>query len=173
MRLPQYIEPRKLAQKGGAFNGKMLPEDMPRVMEAIDSCESVTAKLQFDIEEQRRRTMRGTIQGDLKLVCQRCLQPVDYKLDVDVNLALVWDEDQAKQLPGYIEPWIVGEEPEDLHAILEEEMLLSLPVVAFHEENCIDASLLSVGEEVKQPEQDENPFQVLAALKSKSDSNQD
>lgn len=75
MRLPQYIEPRKLAQKGGSFDGDMLPEDMPRVMEAIASCESVNAKLQFDIEDQRRRTMRGSIQGDLKLVCQRCLQP--------------------------------------------------------------------------------------------------
>ncbi|ABD80887.1 YceD family protein [Saccharophagus degradans] len=173
MRLPQYIEPRKLAQKGGSFDGDMLPEDMPRVMEAIASCESVNAKLQFDIEDQRRRTMRGSIQGDLKLVCQRCLQPVDYKLDVEVNLAMVWDEDQAKKLPGYIEPWIVGEDPEDLHAILEEEVLLALPVVAFHDEDCIDASLLSVGEEVKQPEKSENPFLVLAALKSKSDSNQD
>lgn len=168
MRLPKYIEPRKLAQKNGLFDGELLPEDIPRVMDALVSCEKVTAKLEFDIDIERRRTMQGTITGKVHMQCQRCLEPVSVDIHVDVNLAMVWDEDQAKQLPASVEPWIVGEDPEDLHAIIEEEILLSMPVVAYHSYDCVEQSALSVGEVNEEPESRPNPFQVLEVLKNTS-----
>ncbi len=168
MRLPKYIEPRKLAQKNGLFDGEVLAEDIPRVMSALVSCEQMKVKLEFDIDIERRRTMTGTIDGLVHMQCQRCLEPVEVKLHVDVRLAMVWDEEKAKQLPATVEPWIVGEDPEDLHAIIEEEILLSMPVVAYHTEHCVDATTLSVGTLDDEPESRPNPFQVLETLKNTS-----
>lgn len=172
MRLPKYIEPRKLAQKNGYFDGFLLPEDMPRVSETIDSFEKIRATLAFDIDVEKRRVMDTNITGTVKLLCQRCLEPVEHQLKASATFALVWDEERAEQLPGRFEPWIVGEDPQDLHAILEEEVLLSLPVVAYHEEPCVDASVMSVGDSAEQtdtPEARENPFKVLETLKNTSD----
>lgn len=169
MRLPKMVEPRKLAQKNGAFDGYMLPEDMPRVMSAIASCERLNARIEFDIDVEHRRIVKGEITGSVHLQCQRCLDPVEHKLSTHVYLGLAWDEEKAEQLPKTIEPWIVGEDPENLHEILEEEILLSLPVVAAHDYDCIDSALYSSGDPVKELEKRPNPFQALQVLKNTPD----
>ena len=54
-----------------------------------------------------------------------------------------------------------------LERLIEEELLLALPMVAYHEHACVDASLYSSGESVEdeQEQQAPNPFKVLEQLK--------
>ena len=54
---------------------------------------------------------------------------------------------------------------EDRLVEIEEELLLSLPAVAYHEEPCIDSKLYSSGKPVE-VKKERNPFQVLEQLKS-------
>ena len=52
--------------------------------------------------------------------------------------------------------------------LVEEELLLNLPVVSYHEELCIPSDLYSYGvEEPEQSQEQESPFSALADLKSK------
>lgn len=172
MRLPKYVEPRKLAQKNGLFDGFLLSEDLPRIVEAVHSFDKIGARLEFDLDIERRLVMKADINGVVQLTCQRCLDPVDTRVDIETTFAMAWDEEKAQQLPNYLEPWIVGEDPADLHAIIEEEILLSLPVVAYHDHACIAQSAMSIGDKTNKksvPEKRENPFEALKVLKNTLD----
>ncbi|HEY7774597.1 MAG TPA: YceD family protein, partial [Marinagarivorans sp.] len=129
------------------------------------------AELEFGYDQERRRVVQGKVTAELSLECQRCLEPMAFSIEADVNWAVVWDEEKAKQLPSRLEPWIAGEEAEDLYAMIEEELLLALPTAPLHTELCIESSLLSSGDEElvdSDTEKTNNPFQALAALKGNS-----
>ena len=56
--------------------------------------------------------------------------------------------------------------PFEEDSLPEEELLLNLPPVAYHEELCINEKLFSSGEPVVVEQERKNPFQVLEQLKS-------
>ncbi len=122
--------------------------------------------MEFGLDDQREKLVQGKVSADLDVVCQRCLEPFGTRVTSDFALAVVWSEEEARQLPATYDPWITGEGEGDLYEILEEELLLSLPVVSFHEEDCTDKALFSSGDPAGDDfEQKPNPFQVLKQLK--------
>ena len=167
-RLPRTLEPRKHAHFGSIYQGVLLAEDLPRVADSVHSIDEISVRLAFHIEEQGERAVNVDINGTVSVICQRCLKPVEYKVAIESLLAIVRDEEEAKQLPGRFDPWLVEEVEADTYELVEEELLLNIPVVAYHDYDCIDASLYKAGEiEQEQEEPRENPFQVLAGLKEK------
>lgn len=166
-RLPKLVEPRKLATAFANFQRFVHADDLPRLSEAVISIDRVAVNIDFGRDEQGRPELVGSIKAQLTLECQRCLEPMNYDVDRDIALAIVWDEAQAKALPKHLDPWIAGEDEADLAAILEEDILLALPVVARHAYDCLDASLLSTGDSEEVEDTKPNPFSVLAELKDK------
>lgn len=168
-RLPKWVEPRKLAASGARFHRVLESDDLTRLSEATHSIESVQLDLEFSYDEQGRPRLAGQIDAELALQCQSCLGPMPFSLHCELNVAMAWDEKQAKALPSYIDPWIVGDGEADLHAIVEEEILLQLPVIARHEPACLSSDELSFGETVTEEPERSNPFDVLAQLKKSDD----
>lgn len=167
-RLPKRVEPRKLAIARADFNGFMEAADLPRLAQAVHSIDAVEAKLSFIINDENKRMLKGRVIAKVELECQRCLGGLSFELEADVSLTMVWDDEQARALPKASDPWIVGESEEDLHFVLEEELLLAMPVVSYHEHDCIDNSLLSSNDEIHaEPALKANPFSVLEQLKAK------
>lgn len=164
-RLPRLVEPRKLATAFANFQRVIDAEDLPRLREVASNIESVSVDIDFGRDEQGRPELSGDINAVFELECQRCLEPMTLTISKQVRLAIVWDEAQAKALPKTLDPWIVGEGEADLAAILEEEILLDLPVVARHAEDCLDPTLLSAGEADEEEATKPSPFSVLAGLK--------
>jgi len=163
---PRQGDPRKFAQQGVSLNGHLAVKDLPRLTGALANAEGeVQAELEFAINEEGKRAVTGRAFGEVNLICQRCLEPVQVSLETDISLAVVWDEEAAKNLPAYLEPWIVGEGAADFYEMIEEELLLSLPAVAYHQEPCVDPGLYSSGKPVEVKET-KNPFKVLEQLKS-------
>jgi uncharacterized protein len=164
--LPRQGDPRKFAQQGIALQGFVPVRELPRMIEALeDSSGEIQVDLAFGLSEEKKKIVTGSASANLLLMCQRCLSPVTVLVESDISLGIVWDEEHAKELPEYLEPWVVGEGAADLYDMIEEEMLLSLPAVAYHEELCIDSKLFSSGKPVEL-KQEKNPFQVLEQLKS-------
>ncbi|UUA73851.1 YceD family protein [Cellvibrio sp. QJXJ] len=164
--LPRQGDPRKFAQHGVVLEGCIAVSDLPRVTEATESIGGeIQVKLEFKISEEKKKVVVGTAHADLSLICQRCLEPVTVPVQSDISLGIVWDEDGANKLPPHFEPWIAAEGMADLYEMIEEELLLSLPAVAYHEEPCIDSKLYSSGKPVE-VKREKNPFQVLEQLKS-------
>lgn len=164
--LPRQADPRKFAQQGVSLEGFIPVSELPRILEATEGSEGdVQVALAFNISEEGKRVVTGQAHADMVLICQRCLEPVTVPIDSNISLGIVWDEEAAEKLPPHLEPWIAGEGMADLYDMIEEELLLSLPAVAYHQEPCIDSQLYSSGKPVD-VKKEKNPFQVLEQLKS-------
>lgn len=166
-RLPKKVEPRKLVHLGATFEGRVDACDLPMLAEAVHSIDSVSANIAFGIDDRSKMVVDGQIVAEVSLDCQRCLDPLSNQVvNAELHVAVVKDEDQAKDLPGDLDPWIVADSEADLVALIEEELLLSLPVVAYHDFECIDSTMLSAGEEESSSVSEKaSPFDVLAQLK--------
>lgn len=103
------------------------------------------------------------------LTCQRCMGPVATPLDVEQWYRFVASEEIAMTEDDESEEDLLVMEPQfDLVAVLEDELLMALPLVPMHDE-CPVAPVLAAGELDAAGQLDEkpNPFAVLAQLKKK------
>ena len=163
MKLPRLIDPRKLAGQGTRLQGSVPADEMPRLSRAVLEVAAVQVDLTFSRDAEYRTVIEGNYRLDVSMTCQRCLQPVSEQIEGALQIGVVWDESKVADLPKSRDPWIVGEESGDLYELLEDEFLLSLPIVPFHEESaCSSSGRYSTGDH---EETRENPFSILAKLK--------
>lgn len=102
----------------------------------------------------------------LGLECQRCLGPVETLVRVDRAFRFVRDEATAEEEdPDSDEDLLVLGRWLDLQVLLEDELLLALPLVPRHE-RCPDPPPMSAGEaDLEKDAEKPNPFAALAQLK--------
>ena len=104
----------------------------------------------------------------LALCCQRCLGPVEETVGVDHALRFVHGEAQAAELDAELEDDVLAlERWTDLRELIEDELLLALPLVPRHE-TC-PTPLPVPQDDEPEPEVPAHPFASLASLKKPSD----
>lgn len=161
--LPVMIRPLKLARQQGRLKGYMLLKQLPvLVADCVDDGGNVEADLRLDMQG-RWPVMEGTVRADVRLVCQRCLEPVDVSLQAGIALGFSQSEEALEDLPDNLEPWLLDEEEIPLADVLEQELILTLPIVAYHAE-CEQVEYQKGPAVVSEPEKP-NPFKVLEHLK--------
>ena len=171
MALPTLIDPRKLANQGIVLEGPFHAQHLPRLAEAVTSIETpLSALVKFEIDEARAKVASGTLSISVSVVCQLCLDPVTVTLSSDFSAQIIWSEDQLSNVPSDREPWIVVDKMTSLNELLEDEILLALPAVNFHENGmCTGDTFLSEDERGNNGEDDQvvadNPFNILQQLK--------
>ena len=140
-----------------------------------DSQGEVKVSLYFGVDEVGRAFVRGNIAAELSLVCQRCLETLHWPVNIEICLAIVSSEREAGQLDDSYEPLVVGERLTSLSGMVEDEILLALPVVALHPQGTCTTlndtqtktgAAAKVVLETKDQNEKPNPFAVLAQLKS-------
>ena len=111
--------------------------------------------------------------------CQRCLQGLPLPLSVDRTFRFVGDEDQAAALDDESEEDVLPlDRTWDLAELIEDELIMALPIVPRHEVCPVPLTLPEAApagpvQDVSGPGTDEpssgrpNPFAVLAQLKTK------
>jgi uncharacterized protein len=103
----------------------------------------------------------------IALQCQRCLGPVVTRVDIDDHFRFVHGEEAAeKEDVDSEEDVLAMPRSLDLHQLVEDELMLALPLVPRHD---VCPAPLPVPDNADVPEDDEpvNPFAALAALKTK------
>jgi uncharacterized protein len=107
-----------------------------------------------------------TADASLPLVCQRCMGPMEVRLSVSRPFRFVADEETAEaEDDASDEDVLVQSQAFNLQELVEDELLMDLPLVPRHEK-CPTAVRLEAVDpdfEVKTPEK-ANPFAVLATL---------
>lgn len=99
------------------------------------------------------------------LVCQRCLDTVEVPLEVDRDFRFVADEATAEAEDDYAEEdLLVLSDSFDLHALVEDELILAMPLIAMHEVCPATSPSLRAADGEKAPERP-NPFAVLQQLR--------
>ncbi|GAA0336720.1 23S rRNA accumulation protein YceD [Morganella psychrotolerans] len=168
IKLPLTIDAKRTAQKRLDYQGCYTPEQVTRLAESVASVDSdVDVDLRFEIDPQRLAVIKGTADVDVSLECQRCGNIFPLHVHATYCFSPVTSDEKAEALPEEYEPIDVNDFGEtDLLAMIEDELILSLPVVPVHEsEHCevSDAEKVfgKLPEEVEKP----NPFAALASLK--------
>lgn len=165
--LPAMIKPLKLARQEGKLQGHMPLEQLTLLAaDCVSNEGTVEADLTLKMEGPRAE-IHGSASATVKLVCQRCLDAADVPLKVQIALGFVQTEEQAKELPSSLEPFLLEEEEIPLASLLEQELILALPIVAYHSD-C--EPFPYQGGEDQAPssvEEKPNPFAVLEQLKGK------
>src|SRR5882762_4217083 len=171
---PTRLDVAAFAKDGGSLEGQCPVRSLDRLSEATHpDAHPTDAALAHWTAEGESRPVRGAppqvwlhvkAQARVALICQRCLAPVDTALDAHRSFHFVSGEDVAAQLDADSEDdvlalphWL------DLRALVEDELLLALPLVPRHEV-CPEPLPMSHGDE-EEADPAPNPFAALAGLK--------
>jgi len=112
--------------------------------------------------------LRIAAQVPVWLTCQRCLRPFEMPVEIDRQLRFVRDEAEAEVLDAELDDDVLAlPRALDLRELVEDELLLALPLVPRHE-TCPAPLSHSSGQfdEPAAPER-ENPFAALQGLKTR------
>lgn len=160
--LPRTADLRKLAAASAKLSGDIALSDFPRLQPLLLASPGVSrVELELGADDEGYRSITGRITARATVQCQRCLGPVALDLSADVSLAMVWAEKEIPALPSRYDGIVVGQDPTDLHALVEEELLLALPLVAAHEVGMCSAQAAGSVRDAPAEEERPNPFAVL------------
>ncbi len=165
--LPTTLDVRRAAARGSVVSGAVSLSALPRLRDALASGEgSIEAQCAFGRDEENRSVVTVTVKAELMVACQRCLEPMPLTLESENQLAIVGDDEMARQLPAALDPWVVEGEQGDLLSLVEDELILGIPVVAYHDTETCKELLDAYRQPPETPETDgDNPFKVLEQLK--------
>jgi len=166
--IPRRIDALKSCTQGSNYEGIIMPQELPRLSAAVVSIQrEVTAKVNFFRDESNYRVVTGELDALVSVQCERCLTALDYDLHAEMDLAIVISEAQLENLPKDCEGWLLDEDVDaDLYEAIEEELLLALPIVSYHEQaDCAAQGQYSTGDFEEPVEEKKNPFAILGSLK--------
>jgi len=154
-------------------------------VDKLSNYERLKAECQSDTDEKvvrwaARFTLRAdqagvqsvwlglTVDTSLVQVCQRCLQPLEVALHVVRAFRFVESEAVAAQEDDDCEEdMLVISRTFDLAVLIEDEVLLELPLVPRHDVCPVPVKTTVADPEFDQVDGKPNPFAALAALKGK------
>lgn len=114
------------------FAGVMSLGRMPRLAAAVHRLPASDAQVElaFAEDEQRRVRLTGRITVAVELQCQRCLAAFEHEIDTAIAGVVVADDAAAASVPHADEPILAADDTLDVQALVEDELLLALPIAA-------------------------------------------
>ena len=165
--IPPHVDPRKLADRAATLQGELPLAQLSRLCDPLaDDAGNVSATFRFERDERNAVVIHSLLEVEVKMVCQRCLDLVSLPIRSECDYAVVKEGANTQAVPKDYDVLELGEDPLDLLALVEEELLLALPIVPVHDpKDCQQPA----GANEPEPSEDEvtrsNPFSVLAQLK--------
>lgn len=168
--LKTYIQPRKLANKEGELRYKWQVKDFTRIDGLLYSNEgTIEAHLSGQLDNRKRCLVKAHVIADVVLECQTSFEAIKHRIDTNVTYCMVVSEDQIADLDDDYEPLLVNDGQVDIKEVIEDELILSLPLIANKASEELGMKL-SFGDLPKEAESKKNPFQVLENVNFEKDS---
>lgn len=178
---PRKLDVEAFAREGANLSGEWPAQSLSRLADA--AAPEVPAAhwpvVQWSLDGERRES-RGTeaqtwlhlkATATVSLTCQRCLQPVEEHLGLARSFLFVGDEELAASLDADSEDDVLAMTRHlDALELVEDELLLSLPLVPRHEvcPQPLRMAAVDLPEDEEEVEEERpNPFAALAALKGR------
>lgn len=148
--LTDRVPPDELAQRRQVIETKNNLSVFPRLSEIVKADlaalspaerpadwrrQPVDIRLRFDWADARREypAVSGSVSVRVPSVCQRCLAPFELALDADVRLILSRDEGSTAD-DGNYEVWEIDEDTIRPLDIVEEILIMAMPLVVSHDD---------------------------------------
>lgn len=126
------IDGLRFARERGVVTGALRLADLPRVAELGCTAAQVSFAVRGGESAQRRLCLEVSAQGRLVLQCQRCLEPLELAVDRSVELELSTSEREIATAEDGVDR-VLAHRSMDVAALVEDELILGLPMVPMHE----------------------------------------
>ena len=173
-KLPVTIEPARYAAARREVTGVVSFSKMPRLLPSLaESSGDITVRIEFQMDKQNRVIADMRVRGNLPLTCQRCLGIMQYPVDRAIQVCFVENEAEGDLVPEFYEPWVLTEGQCSLTELVEDELILSVPLVPMHDnrDNNQDCNLMqnqAYYSDASETGDRQHPFAVLAELTKSS-----
>jgi uncharacterized protein len=150
------------------FEGELPLSSLARLRDSLASDEGkVRYRLEFGRDEMNVAFLKLDAEAELPLLCQRSLEVFRLPVVVDERLGLIArEQDEAALTAGY-EPLLVESGELNLADVIEDELILSVPVVPVAPGSEDRAEFSTDPEGGAGEEEKPSPFAALAQLKKK------
>lgn len=157
------IDSLAFAREAGSLQGELRIAGLTRVLDLLaDSAGFLAYRVEGSMGPRKRAQLWLELDGTLSLCCQRCLEGVEYPLEVRSLLEFVDDEDELTQeeIEDDSKDFLLTQKELDVTALIEDEIILALPTAPCHESCAMP--------EAGQGSAKVSPFSALTGLKSKA-----
>jgi uncharacterized protein len=128
----ECVDAVPLAARGATIEREFRLIDLPRLSDwAVNEQARAHLTARFHLVDARVG-IAGRATANLRLVCQRCLAPVPILVDDEFHVVLVPSESEMDQLPEQQDAAIADATRLELDWLLEEQLLLAVPLVPLH-----------------------------------------
>jgi len=176
--LPVRIDPVSFADHERELHGLVATKSMPRLLDNVVSAEPMaTANLKISRSLHKYPLVEGTAEATVAMRCERCLDDVEIAIKTEIKVLMIPEEDVLLEKDQF-----EGPEHPDFHEydgnnlvlseLIEEEILLVLPLVPKHEDISLcnqDMVVWLAANEAPAEGQDgpakrESPFAILKSV---------
>ena len=156
------IDALDFARTAASHHGKITLFELKRLQDyLVGNCGELNYTIHGALDRDGKPILRIIIQGSINLRCQRCLGELRHVLDVQRDLLLARDEHELSRLDEDESVDGVLAIPDmDVMALIEDEIILSLPISARHGESECSIGTMNWSDASEKP-----LFAALAQLK--------
>lgn len=128
--IPKQVGATKAIATRQRFVGRLELAQLPRVAAQLaDQAGSLEVDLEAGKDGAGQAWLTGGVRGELSLTCQRGLHPFPWACDVQTRLRLVASESEEERAMQEAEAYLVRDDALPLREVVEDEVLLALPIV--------------------------------------------
>jgi len=170
-KLPNFIDPIYCASNNKRFVASVNQEQFSRLVKQVHSANhpvDVEAFFSFD-KQIKAPVLKLTLKADLVLVCQRSLEVFNLQVKSETLTAFVETMAVTEDFPDQYEIIEMDEEKVSLFDLIEDEVLLNIPMVPIKETSEMNYTNTDCPEPDLEQEQSNgktNPFAALKGLKT-------
>ncbi len=156
---PAAIDGLAFARNAAVLQGRLGMESLPRLAQSGCSDSVLDFVVTGEINQRGKPGLKMSVDGSVRLQCQRCLGSLELPVHLEARLEFALSEAEIMAADDDIERVVAGREM-SVAALVEDEVLLALPMVPRHEQ-CRAAAELGANAKA-------SAFQALAALRKRS-----
>ena len=157
------IDSLSFAREARILEGELPVAGFERIQDGLtENVGVIRYRIEGGLGGRNRPQLHLQLDGVLSLCCQRCLEGIEYPLQVSNVLEFVGNEDELTQeeIEDDSRDFLPAQSEVDVVALIEDEIILDLPSAPRHESCVLPASA--------QDDPEGSPFAVLKGLRSKA-----
>lgn len=121
------------AARKAEVSGKIQLDQLHRLSDYLTTNDGfVNARIRFEVRGGVWLALELEYTATLRVLCQRCLEPVDVQLQDRVEFGIVESAALEEYLPPGVEPLVLNEERLRPIDLIEDELIVSLPLAPKH-----------------------------------------
>lgn len=132
---PGEVDPQRFCRNAQVWETDSSISAFPRLAREFTQGR-LSCRVAGEMDMQRRPVLHIAIQGEMVLTCQRCMGDLPHEIELERQLHLARDEAELERLEealGLDGEVILAGGKLNLAELVEDEVLLSLPLVPKHE----------------------------------------